>query len=200
MWCVYMFEFKRASSAQNRSSGLPFWLSELASNPRKMISDYEKTRNINIQRVRHAFKIRWLNTRTDHSLPQNKAILESLGLDKPLFEPKEQKRKPSTTSKKRKSIATNDEAEEPSQPAAKNQRVEIATNPDSTVRRSSRNTGKQVDYRSEIRSDQVLPLAFSSGVKTSENEGPLGRDDGYRKHDPFVLLIDVEKTTYPPHK
>lgn len=126
-----------------------------------MISEYEKSRNINIQK--------------------NKAMLEALGLDKPLIEPKEQKRKPSTSSKKRKSTATNDEA---SQPAAKNQCVEMATNSDSTVRRSSRNTGKHVDYRGEIRADQALPLAFSSGVKTSENEGPLGRDDGFRKHDP----------------
>jgi E3 ubiquitin-protein ligase UHRF1 len=132
--------------------------------------------------------------------PQNKELLESLGLDKPLVEPKEQKRKPSTTSKKRKSTATNDEAEEPSQPATKSQCIEIATNPDSTVRRSSRNTGKHVDYRSEIRGDQVLPLAFSSGVKISENEGPLGRDDGVRKHDPFVQLVDVEKTTHLPLK
>ncbi|KIK06967.1 hypothetical protein K443DRAFT_673855 [Laccaria amethystina LaAM-08-1] len=143
-----------------------------------MISEYEKTRNINIQR--------------------NKELLESLGLDKPLVEPKEQKRKPSTTSKKRKSTATNDEAEEPSQPATKSQCIEIATNPDSTVRRSSRNTGKHVDYRSEIRGDQVLPLAFSSGVKISENEGPLGRDDGVRKHDPktYGSIPGVEVGTW----
>ncbi|KAF8912693.1 PUA-like domain-containing protein, partial [Gymnopilus junonius] len=29
-----------------------------------------------------------------------------------------------------------------------------------------------------------VPVAYSSGVKPSENEGPLGREDGPRRHDP----------------
>lgn len=102
--------------------------------------------------------------------------MKSLGLDKPLFEPKEKPRKPET--KKRKAPAeVNEESSEP----VKVPRTSSELVLDTGVRRSSRNAGKS---NAEQQLRQSLPLSYSSGVKIMENAGPLGREDGIRKYDP----------------
>ncbi|KAF8216207.1 PUA-like domain-containing protein [Mycena galopus ATCC 62051] len=130
-----------------------------------MVSAYEQQRLQNIER--------------------NKALLNSLGLDKPFFEPEEVKRtKPAkATSKKRKG------EEHEGAPSPKASRVTSANSVDSgkpsTVRRSSRNAGKTVDYKSEHQGGSSLPISFTSGVRGIENSGPLGREAGSKRiHDP----------------
>ncbi|KAJ7169914.1 PUA-like domain-containing protein [Mycena filopes] len=133
-----------------------------------MVSQYEKDRLANIER--------------------NKALLKSMGLDKPFFEPKEIRRPKAT--KKRKSVE-----EHEGLPSPKSSRTESAnsTNPSdgvdaTTTRRSSRNAGKKVDYKSEIQRGSPLPVSFSSGIRTTENAGPLGRESGSKRiHDPKVF-------------
>lgn len=108
-----------------------------------------------------------------------------LGLDKPIFEPTEKVVKQPAATKKRKlpDPPLNEEAEAD----AKAQRVSLPKPvPESGVRRSSRNVGKTVDYKNEIVKDSPIPVAYSSGVKVSENEGPMGREDGPRRCDPWV--------------
>jgi len=110
--------------------------------------------------------------------------LAALGIDKPLLEPREKPNKKKPVVKKRKLQEPNDgEVAAPT----KAQRLEVSDSaPESSVRRSSRNAGKVVDYRKEIIKANPLPLAYSSGVKTSENTGPMGREDGPRRYDPYV--------------
>ena len=119
--------------------------------------------------------------------------MNSLGLDKPLFEKEKPTKKP-VKSKKRKEPqqsedGTTDE-ENDEKPAAKIQRFEaVSSATDSNVRRSSRNAGKVVDYKKEIQRGSLVPIAYSSGVKTAGNEGPMGREGGSRRiHNPLVAI------------
>ena len=109
----------------------------------------------------------------------------SLGFDKPTLEPKEIRLKKTPATKKRDLQETS--ADDDDKPPAKAQRVESV--PTSGVRRSSRNVGRAVDYRNEVVKDSPLPISFSSGVKTSENSGPLGRQTGQRKYDPLAFFF-----------
>lgn len=110
--------------------------------------------------------------------------MQSLGLDKPLFEPKELPRKSKPLVKKRK--ATEDAEQDKDSPASKVLRASESSTLDTDIgiRRSSRNAGKKVDYTSEQQRHDALPLAYSSGVKTTENTGRLGGLSSIRKHDP----------------
>jgi len=121
---------------------------------------------------------------------QNQELLVSLGIDKPLLEPREKPRKEKPVVKKRKLPEATIDGE--SLPPTKAQRVKASDSaPESGVRRSSRNVAKVVDYKKEIIRGSPLPVAYSSGVKTSENKGPMGREDGPRKYDPYVCLISA---------
>ncbi|CAA7266465.1 unnamed protein product [Cyclocybe aegerita] len=123
----------------------------------------------------------------ENNIKKNRELLMALGLDKPLFEPKEKPVKRGKTSKKRKEPEPSPEDNE-SEVVTKSQRVEAEAEPNSTPesgrRRSSRNVGKAVEYKKEILEGSPVPIAYSSGVKTSENLGRLGRSSGTRKHDP----------------
>ena len=112
-----------------------------------------------------------------------------LGLDKPAIEPKEVRRKKDKSdskSKKRKHQEVAPErgdSEENQPPPAK--RIEALNESDAGPRRSARNSGKKVDYTSEQLHRDNLPVAYSSGVKTTENTGPLGREGGSKRlHNP----------------
>lgn len=107
------------------------------------------------------------------------------------MEPKENPRKIKPAIKKRKlPESTVNDGE--SLPPTKAQRVNVSDSaPESSIRRSARHAGKVVDYKNEIIKGTPLPVAYSSGVKTSENTGPMGREDGPRKYDPYVCLISV---------
>ncbi|KAK2461892.1 hypothetical protein APHAL10511_006355 [Amanita phalloides] len=137
-----------------------------------MICEYEKQRNINIQR--------------------NIELLKGLGLDQPKFELKE---KPTKVTKKRK--LANEENEAP--PAVTKVQRLPTTEVDADaadVRRSARNAGKRIDYNSEIqpsRNDFLVKKTLKSG-----NEGPLGRDGGKRAHDPktFGYIPGIEVGTW----
>ncbi|KAF9069050.1 PUA-like domain-containing protein [Rhodocollybia butyracea] len=131
------------------------------------MSSYEKARRENIAR--------------------NKELLKSLGLDKPFFEPVEKARKTKTVSKKRKSELTEDTNEDSTAPPRKTTRKEtdsLASESEGSVRRSTRNKGKVVDYNAESVSKDQTPISFKAGIRTTKNIGPLGREDGKRVHDP----------------
>ena len=111
-----------------------------------------------------------------------------MGLNKPMQEPKETKtriEKKTHATKKRNLSETSADDEEP---PVKAQRVEANPTSASGVRRSSRNVGKIVDYQNAVK-DSPFPISFSSGVKTSENSGPLGRQTGRRRYDPSACLF-----------
>lgn len=113
-----------------------------------------------------------------------------MGFDKPTLEPKETRIKKSTTKKRSlPEISANADEDEGIKPPAKAQRV--GSDSTSGIRRSSRNAGKTVDYRNEVVKGSPLPISFSSGVKTSENSGPLGRQTGQRKYDPLAFLFFI---------
>ena len=109
-----------------------------------------------------------------------------MGFDKPTLEPKETRLKKTPTTKKRNlpETLTDDGG---NKPPAKAQRVESDST--SGVRRSSRNAGRTIDYRNELVKGSPVPISFSSGVKNSENSGPLGRQTGQRKYDPLAFLF-----------
>ncbi|KAF9459917.1 PUA-like domain-containing protein [Collybia nuda] len=113
------------------------------------------------------------------NIARNEALLKSIGLDTPLFEPKEVLRKAISLSKKRK--ASNEPgAEQVAKVARPN--PTFATNV--SVRRSSRNAGKTVDYVSEQQRKDHLRTFYLGGTTVTEVEGSLGREGGIRKHDP----------------
>ncbi|KAJ7070998.1 PUA-like domain-containing protein [Mycena amicta] len=127
-----------------------------------MVSAYEKQRLANIQR--------------------NKALLLSLGLDKPVFEPTEIKRvERAKSSKKRKAVEQPDTHSEHAPKAA---RTDAVSGP---LRRSARTAGKSIDYKAEKQSGSPLPISFKSGLRSLENCGPLGRGEGEKRiHNPKV--------------
>ncbi|KAK0233207.1 PUA-like domain-containing protein [Armillaria fumosa] len=132
-----------------------------------MVSQYEADRNANIER--------------------NRELLKSLGLDTPMFEPTEKKRKkPQTVSKKRKASPLAKDDKQPNKVAKVDGETDVPAS-EAGVRRSARNRGKAVDYKSEKTGESPMPIAFRAGIRTSGNEGPLGSGDGARrKHDPKV--------------
>ncbi|KAJ7293610.1 PUA-like domain-containing protein [Mycena rebaudengoi] len=144
-----------------------------------MVSDYERQRDRNIAR--------------------NRELLKSLGLDAPLIEPKE--KKPKAAPKKRKPEPTDDSDSRPTKAARTGQEglqeSDTGDTP-SAVRRSSRNAGKTVDYKAEHQGGAPVPVSFKSGVRTTENAGPLGRDGGIRTHDPkkFGSIPGIEVGTW----
>ena len=110
-----------------------------------------------------------------------------------MFEPQERAvKRPTTKSKKRKTPEPEDSYAEESEPEAEVQdeekprvkKVRRVESEPTDVRRSSRISGKKVDYTKEIVKGSPVPVAYSSGVKTAKNEGPMGRDGGRRMHDP----------------
>jgi len=105
-----------------------------------------------------------------------------------MLEPKEIRVKKKPTIKKRNLPETSADDED-NKPPAKTRRVDSDATSESGVRRSSRNVGRTVDYQKEVVKSSPAPISFSSGVKTSENSGPLGRQTGRRKHDPSALLF-----------
>lgn len=106
--------------------------------------------------------------------------------------PKEPKtRKAPSKSKKRKVDETQDDAsdkteeEEPPRASKAAKRSDASPAPVEGVRRSSRNAGKTIDYSKEIKLSRDVPVAYSSGVKSAQNEGPLGSADGAKRvHNP----------------
>ena len=117
-----------------------------------------------------------------------------MGFDKPTLEPKETRLKKTPATKKRKLPETSADDDGDNTPPAKAQRVE--SDPTSGVRRSSRNAGKTVDYRNEVVKGSPVPISFSSGVKTSDNSGPQGRQTGQRKYDPLVFFFFLQHFHY----
>jgi len=119
---------------------------------------------------------------------RNNELLKALGLDKPMFEPIEKKRKKAPVNKKRKASSppSDETTEDSAEPAAKAPRVDVEP---SSIRRSSRNTGKVVDYKAEKKLENPLPIAFKAGTRTTDHEGPLGRESGKRIHNPCVVFL-----------
>ena len=105
-----------------------------------------------------------------------------------MLEPKETRIKKTPATKKRNLPETSayDEGKEPPAKAQRVESIELDSTSTSGLRRSSRNVGRTVDYQNEVVKGSAVPISFSSGVKTSNNSGPLGRQTGRREHDPFV--------------
>ncbi|KAJ7225482.1 PUA-like domain-containing protein [Mycena pura] len=126
-----------------------------------MVSEYEKQRLRNMER--------------------NKALLMELGLNKPLFEPKEVKRV--KASKKRKPEPVEDRD---SEPVPKTPRIESVNTTSGALRRSGRNAGKTIDYQSEQHIGSPVPVSIN--MRRIENTGPMGRGTGSKRlHDPKVF-------------
>ncbi|KAJ7597069.1 PUA-like domain-containing protein [Mycena floridula] len=130
----------------------------------------------------------------DENIERNKALLKSLGLDKPFFEPKD--KKPIPIVKKRKA-----EAPSSSPKPQKVSRTDPETSPVEEaggVRRSSRNSGKKVDYKGEKTTESLIPVSFSSGIRATEHEGPMGSDRTKRIHNPktFGSIPGIEVGTW----
>ncbi|KAJ7630973.1 PUA-like domain-containing protein [Roridomyces roridus] len=146
----------------------------------RMVSDFERKRLQNQER--------------------NKLLLAQLGLDQPIVQPKAARpQKPKAPTKKRK--LEDDAAESPRPKAARKDSTDLASESggDGTLRRSSRNQGKTVDYKAEHQGRQPIPVSFASGVRTTENEGPLGREAGSKRlHDPktYGAIPGVEVGTW----
>ncbi|KAJ7899158.1 PUA-like domain-containing protein, partial [Mycena olivaceomarginata] len=139
-------------------------------------SDYEKQRLLNMER--------------------NKALLREMAFF--LNQKKSKGRR--ATSKKRPSVEEHENA--PSPKASRTQSVKSRNSEvgeASAVRRSSRNAGKTVDYKAEHQRGSPLPVSFTSGVRSTENTGPLGREAGSKRlHDPkfFGSIPGVEVGTW----
>ncbi|KAH7880694.1 PUA-like domain-containing protein [Lentinula edodes] len=130
------------------------------------------------------------------NIAKNKKLLEELGLNKPFFEPVEKPRKPQATAKKRKI----EQIEDNDSPQKKSSRTLDASSDrqNSTLRRSTRNSGKAIDYSAEIISEDYIPDSFKAGIRVTKNTGPLGREDGKRVHDPkkFGAIPGIEVGTW----
>jgi hypothetical protein len=114
-----------------------------------MASRSERERNANIAR---SVPPSQFDLTTSHLHDRNKALLESLGVDKPLFEPKEKRHPPPATGKKRKAL----EEDLSSQPPQKTARAESNLDENdsesvgedaSTIRRSTRIKQKKEDVK-----------------------------------------------------
>ncbi|KAF5367234.1 hypothetical protein D9615_010671 [Tricholomella constricta] len=127
-----------------------------------MASEYEKQRASNMQK--------------------NADLLKSLGLDKPLFEPKEKSKKSKLAVKKRKAAPDPDET-----PPVAIKTPRLSSPPADGIRRSSRNAGKKVDYTSEQQRSYPVPLAYTSGTKTMEDGDLLRPEKSVRNYDPRVI-------------
>ncbi|KAG9222839.1 hypothetical protein PLEOSDRAFT_1101745 [Pleurotus ostreatus PC15] len=129
----------------------------------------------------------------DENIARNQKLLEELGLDKPIFEPVESKRpaKAKRTDKKRKVDDTDVTPDAP-------KRVKSSEIPEGGVRRSGRNVGKSIDYKKEVVRAPTVSAAVQSGIKSVENEGPMGREEGKRVHDPktFGAIPGIEVGTW----
>lgn len=118
------------------------------------VSKYEIERNANIAR--------------------NKAVLAELDIRMDLFPPKEVRQpKKSTTSQKRPRAETDENIDEPKQSPPKIARTESIDRP-SGARRSARNAGKIIDYKSGKSDGGPLPLIVRNHSNKPGNAGPIG--------------------------
>ncbi|TEB35009.1 hypothetical protein FA13DRAFT_1707182 [Coprinellus micaceus] len=124
------------------------------------------------------------------NIARNKALLEQLGLDKPAFEQKEKARKKAPAPKKRKAESVEaedfqpdaeDDSASPPPAKASKKAAEDAT-PREGLRRSSRTSGKKIDYTKELKTE-VKTLTHT----LKNTDGKMGSDAGMkRKHSPKV--------------
>ncbi|KAJ3750316.1 PUA-like domain-containing protein [Lentinula detonsa] len=132
------------------------------------------------------------------NIAKNKKLLEQLGLDRPFFEPVDEPRKPQATTKKRKAEKIEDD--DSATPRKKSSRTADTSSDqeNSTLRRSTRNRGKTIDYNAEVVSEDYIPDAFKAGIRKTKNTGPLGREDGKRVHNPkkFGSIPGIEVGTW----
>ena len=120
------------------------------------------------------------------NIKRNRELLLSLGLDalKNYVPPKTVKEAPAAKSRKRKSPLPQDtkDEDESKTKVTKTRATQDITNT-SSVRRSARNTGRVVDYKSEV--VKTFPEVISTAAKiamNSENKKTSGR-----RHNPYVI-------------
>jgi len=101
-----------------------------------------------------------------------------------MFEPKAKRPKKTKETKKRKVSPQSDQSE-PEAPDLKISGISSAL--EGGPRRSSRHSGKVIDYSKEHQDKLPRSAALTSGIKSHENEGPQGQG-GIRIHNPSVFL------------
>jgi hypothetical protein len=133
---------------------------------------------------------------------RNKKMLQSLGLDKPQFEPKEKprpkkKKEENPRAQKRKADEEADARQPQKAPRLNDEKNIAATDADAPgPRRSSRNSGKVVDYKAERSTGNPIPLSWknrSGEVGADEPDRPPNRNERVKRSgpDPYVLLLYV---------
>jgi E3 ubiquitin-protein ligase UHRF1 len=124
------------------------------------------------------------------NIKRNKELLEALKLDLDVAElapPKPAAKPKQTSAKKRKERPP---AETPENDTVKHARTE--ENRDGP-RRSARNSGKTIDYKSEnIQASRHLQAAsVQAGLRSLEISEKMGREDGMRIHNPYVPSLHI---------
>ncbi|KZT30410.1 hypothetical protein NEOLEDRAFT_1144074 [Neolentinus lepideus HHB14362 ss-1] len=131
------------------------------------------------------------------NIDANSALLQQMGLEVPFF-PKEKPRKRSAAPKKRMSASAGEDNVDGENRPAKTAR----TSSDNTTntegpRRSARNAGKKVDYKSEQLTAASRPRLISLKSSDSTMESDPGRSDR-RVHDPrtYGSIPGIEVNTW----
>jgi E3 ubiquitin-protein ligase UHRF1 len=121
----------------------------------------------------------------DENIRRNRELLFSVGLEKPLIEPKQQplprKRGAPAPSRKRK-VAT--DAEEDSESPSKVARMKEDDSISDGPRRSSRNAGRRVDYNAELDRSLAEPLSIKARRERDPTLGDAATPGDRRVHDP----------------
>lgn len=118
------------------------------------------------------------------NIERNRELLRSLGLDelKTFVPPKTVKEAPTAKSRKRKSPPLQDtkDGDESNAKVSKTRAAQDITDA-SGVRRSARNAGKFIDYKSEV--VKTFPEVISTAAKSG------GKSTSERRHNPYVDLF-----------
>lgn len=131
------------------------------------------------------------------NIERNKALLLAMELDEvktyvPLKTNKKDV-KPMTKSRKRKSPPPQDlkEEDEPRAKSVKTRPTQDITNT-SGVRRSARNAGKTVDYKSEV--VKFFPEAISTAARIAMKSEHKAASD--RRHNPYLIFFSLLPPSY----
>ena len=128
------------------------------------------------------------------NIKRNRDLLLTLGLDelKNFVPPKTTKQDaaPTAKSRKRKSPPQDAKDEDGLDSKASKTRATQDITDTSGMRRSARNAGKVVDYKSEI--VKTLPEVISTAAKSAKNTDGKGISE--RRHNPYVDLFTRHRT------
>lgn len=125
------------------------------------------------------------------NIARNRALLATLDIPKDLFPPKEVRQPKKSAASKKRRAEVDESTEEPEDSPPKVARTDSGHEP-SGARRSARNAGKTVDYKSERNGGLPLPVTARNRSKKQGNTGPLGTGNGGKKMYGFFKLFRVQ--------